>query len=503
MKNLISSFKTLIICGTLICFATGCDEFLTENDPSNFTQDTYFNQPEHAEGAVVAIYEDLRSVHTGGFNGGPWLMLEFATGLANTELGQANNSLIVRDLDNTSDNGYGNTYWVSHYRGIANANLAIAEIPEMEMEEAQKEELIGEAKFLRAYYYYNLVRIFGDIPLMIEPVDLSSEELHPEQASVSDVYELIVQDLTDAEDAGLPFTDESGRVSQAAVKSLLSSVYLTMAGHPLERGNEYYELARDKAAEVIDSDDFYLFEDYDDLHNESTENVGEHIFMVQFDADIHDSNGIQYLLIPYNKGISEYSAETGGIFAQREFVESYGDGDKRTEEKEFYYTEFSSSADRSETVDLGGYYIFKHLDEEAHESEARTGLNWPLIRYAEVLLTYAEAENEVSGGPTPEAYEAVNRIRERANIADLSGLSQNEFREAVWKERWHELSFENKTWFDMVRLRKAYNVEEDSFEDYIGHSFVYGPTLTERELLFPIPTDEIRNNENLTQNSGY
>lgn len=503
MNSLIKSIKTALVLGGVVLFASGCDGLLTETDPSNFTQETYFTQPEHAEGAVAAIYEDLRPVHGGGFGGGPWLMLEFATGLANTELGQANNSLIVRDLDNTSDNGYGNTYWVSHYRGIANANMAITEIPEMEIDEDQKDQLLGEAKFLRAYYYYNLVRIFGEIPRIEEPIDLASEQLYAEQSSVESIYELITQDLTDAENSGLPFTDESGRVSQATVKSLLSSVYLTMAGHPLEAGSEYFERARDKAEEVIDSQEFNLFDDYDDLHNEDTENIGEHIFMVQFNQEDHTSDGIQNLIIPYNKGISEYSAETGGIFAQREFVESYEDGDRRAEEKEFYFTEFSSSSDRSETVDLGGYYIYKHLDEEAHLSEARTGLNWPLIRFAEVLLIYAEAENEVAGSPTAEAYDAVNDIRERAELSDLAGLNQDEFREAVWKERWHELSYENKTWFDMARLRQAYNVEDDTFEDFVGHSFVYGPTLTERELLFPIPTSEIRNNEKLEQNPGY
>jgi hypothetical protein len=124
------------------------------------------------------------------------------------------------------------------------------------------------------------------------------------------------------------------------------------------------------------------------------------------------------------------------------------------------------------------------------------------MRYAEVLLIYSEAANEANG-PTPEAYEAVNQIRRRAELPELSGLSQQQFREAVWKEKWHELSYENKTWFDMARLRKAFNVTTGNFEDFVGHQFSYGPTLQERELLFPIPTAEIRNNEKLTQNPGY
>ncbi len=138
----------------------------------------------------------------------------------------------------------------------------------------------------------------------------------------------------------------------------------------------------------------------------------------------------------------------------------------------------------------------------ANLDTASSDLNWDLIRYAEVLSIYAEAQNEVSG-PTVDTYNAINDIRVRAELPELVGLSKDEFREAVWTEKWHELSYENVTWFDMVRLRKAYNVTTGNFDDFIGHEFVYGPTLTERELLFPIPTDELRNNENLVQNPGY
>ncbi len=493
----------LLLCGLIVLVFSGCDDFLSQTDPSSFTKDNYYTQPSHAEAAVSAIYDDLRAVRGGGFGGAPWLMTEFQTGIANTELGQATNTLDIRQLQNTAANDYGETYWESHYRGIANANEALANIPDIQMDEAQKNQLLGEARFLRAYYYFNLVRLFGDVPLILEPVGLNSDLLEPERTPTAEVYDAIVEDLTWAEqNSGLPFNSESGRVTLGAVKTLLSSVYLTMAGQPLNAGSEYYELARDKAAEVINSGEYYLFESYDDLHSDEMENVGEHIFMVQFDQDIVGHTGLQSVTLPYNQDISVLSAETGGIFVQQEFYDTYEEGDKRTEEKEFYFREFTSATDRSDTVDVGNWYIYKFFDTETHLSSAQSGRNWPLFRFAEVLLIYAEAENEVNG-PTDSAYEAVNRIRSRAEIPDLSGLSQTAFREAVWKEKWHELSYENKIWFDMVRLRKAYNLETGDFDDYVGHTFVYGPTLTERELLYPIPADEIRNNENLTQNPGY
>lgn len=286
-----------------------------------------------------------------------------------------------------------------------------------------------------------------------------------------------------------------------AIKSLLSSVYLTMAGYPLQKGNEYYGLAASKAKEVIDSNEFSLFGSYGDLHDPAMKNLGENIFMSQFAAYIQPSNW-QVSIIPYNRGISNYSAETGGIFAQEEFVKSYEEGDKRADEKEFYYSSYTLRDDRSQTLELGDYYIYKHFDVVAQTSTTSSDLNWPIFRFAEVLLIFAEASNEANG-PNEDAYDAVNLVRERAELSPLSGLSQSQLREAVWREKFYELSFENKTWFDMVRIRKGFNVTTREFEDYVGHQFVYGPTLKERELLFPIPTAEIRNNSNLVQNAGY
>ncbi|PSL25255.1 RagB/SusD family nutrient uptake outer membrane protein [Dyadobacter jiangsuensis] len=481
--------------------ATGCSDFLDESDPSNFTVENYFTKPEHARSSVNAIYANLRVPMGSGFGGGTWMMTEFATGLAATDLGQAVNSYFVKDLRNTSDNGYGQSYWQFYYKGIANANLSIAKIPGISMDAAEAKRLMGEAYFLRAFYYFNLVQMFGNIPLILDPVDLQSEQLKPSAATPEEVYNRVVEDLKAAEAAGLPMTDVSGKVSTGAVKSLLAKVYLTMAGYPLQKGAAYYDLAAKKAEEVIDSKQFKLFASYDDLHNPAKKNVEENIFMIQFKTQILPSNW-QVSIIPYNKNISAYSDETGGIYSTGDFVKSYEAGDLRAKEKQFFFTKFTNESDRTKEVDLGGYFIYKHFDNVAQTSSANSDLNWSVIRYADVLLMYAEASNEV-GGPSAKAYEAVNAIRTRAQLPALTGLTKDTFREAVWAERWHELCFENITWFDMARLRKAYNVTTKKFENYVGHKFSYGPTLTERELLFPIPTAEVRNNTNLDQNKGY
>jgi len=502
MQSIIKTTSQVTLIVTLILFGSGCADFLDEVDPTNITADSYFQTAEHAEVAVNSVYASLRSTLGGAYGGGPWLMVEFATGIADSDLGQADNSNIIRNLDNNPDNGYGLSHWNAKYAGIANANLALSKIPDIVMDEDEKARYLGELKFLRAHYYYQLVRMFGGVPLILEPIDLASPDLFPTQASVEDIYFQIVKDLEDAENAGLPFSDPSGRVSQGAVKTLLSSVYLTMAGYPLQLGATYYDLAANKAKEVIDSGVFQLFDSYDDLHDPAKKNIGENIFMVQYAAFTSPSNW-QPHVIPYNMNISAYSAQTGAIYANIDFINAHEEGDLRTEEKEFYYTTFTSKLDRSDTISIGGHFLWKHFDIEANLNTASSDLNWCIHRYAEVLLTYAEAKNETSAGADELAYQGLKDIRARAGLAPYDGLSKEEFREAVWREKWFELSYEGKTWFDMARIRKAFNVLTGEFDEFVGHQFSYGPTLTERELLFPIPTAEILNNTNLIQNPGY
>lgn len=498
----ISKFLIFII---TTAFLSSCSGFLEEADHSNFTAENYFTKAIHAESSVNSIYASLSTLYAGnvGYGGckSPWLMLEFATGFAGTETGEAFDNLFVRDLINNSDNGQGLQWWTDCYKGIANANLAIARIPDIKMDEAAKNKFLGQARFLRAFYYFNLVRIFGPVPLILLPVDLDSPDMHPVRSSEEDIYKAIVEDLTIAESSGLPSLDVSGRASLGSVKSLLASVYLTMAGFPLQKGTEYYQKAADKAGEVIQSNNYSLFASYDDLHIPANKNKGENIFQVQFTSLILPSYW-QSSITPYNKGIAVYNDQSGAIFAELPFVKSFENADKRVEEKQFFYTTYTLSSDRTVTINLGNHYIYKLFDVLAQTSTASSGLNWTLMRYPEVLLIYAEASNEISG-PSVSSYNAVNKIRKRAQLSDLSGLSKDQFRQAIWSEYWHELCYENKTWFNMARLRKAYNETSRSFENFVGHKFSYGPVLQERDLLFPIPTTEMDNNKSLIQNKGY
>ena len=151
-----------------------------------------------------------------------------------------------------------------------------------------------------------------------------------------------------------------------------------------------------------------------------------------------------------------------------------------------------------------GPHLWKFWLEEAVgvNGDAHPDLNWTLLRLPEVMLIYAEASNEVSG-PTQSAYDQVNLIRIRAELPLLSGLTKEEFREAIWRERYHELCYENKSYFDIQRTRKAYNLATGNFEDALSYQNESFTTFTEKYMLWAIPQTEIDANPNLTQNSGW
>jgi hypothetical protein len=307
-------------------------------------------------------------------------------------------------------------------------------------------------------------------------------------------------------------TDGSGLASQAAVKSLLSQVYLTMAGSPLNKGSEYYQKAAAKAKEVIDHananpSQIGLFSSYDDLHNPAKENTVEHLFMIQYAVGVANANYQSYFL-PNNTNITA-SGEVGTTVPTAAFLASYEPGDRRTQEKGFYFKDYFLGGGSGEPTTLNRFYIYKHFDTPANGApppglpgSGNSGLNYPLIRYAEVLLIYAEAQNESGGGPNADAYAALKAIRDRAGLVtpDLGTFNQATFREAVWRERWHELAYEGITWFDMVRLRKVYDAANNTFVDFAGAT-LNGAALQEKHLLLPLPAADFRNNPNLAPNN--
>lgn len=516
LKNINKNIK-LALLSVFLVGQSGCSDFLKEQAPSNLTPDNFYTIPDHAEAAIASVYADLRFMGGGaGIFSSNWQLLEALTGTSTTETAQNSDLNNLYGLVHDGNTAHVVNYWNGLYKVIAQANQVIEKVPPITpMPDAQKKKILGEAKFLRASAYFTAVRLWGDIPLITKPQTASSENFLPSKSSKDDVYKLILEDLTEAENAGLPWMDASGRVCLAAVKAQMARVYLTMAGFPLSKGASHYKLAADKALEVItyansNPSVINLFPTYSDVHKENQKNKIEHLFMIQYNTLV--AGNPMGNMFPNFKPIN-YNGPggTGSTVPTTSFYNSYEAGDLRTKDQEgYFYTTYFTNGNGA-AFNLNAPYIFKHFNQTANGTFGVAGtrndnLNVPQIRYAEVLLTYAEAQNEVSG-PNQQAYDAFKKIRDRAKLTtpSLSSYSATTFREAVWKERWHELCYEQITWFDMVRLKKVFNETTKGFDNFVGHiNQSSKQALQEKHLLLPFGKQEMLNNPNLKpQNPGY
>jgi hypothetical protein len=495
-----SRAQATALCTGLLLAATGCKDFLKEDNRSSLTQDNYFTNATQAQSAVDGLYNRLRIMNAdNGYGESIWVGVELMA-LHATTLGQSfnNNQIINQTIDPA--NPYFSSMWNNAYNGIGAANLVLARVPAISMDETQKKALLGQAYFIRAFLYYHLVRLYGDVPLITTPINGTSPDLYPTRTAQAEVYNLIIADLQAAEQAGLPAVDRSGRISQGAVKALLSSVYLTSAGYPLQiKAN--YQKAADKAAELIDANQYPLFSNYISLHNTADKNQGELILQAQYAFGIA-TNAISALVIPYFAGVSRYNDEFGAVIPTPGFYATHEAGDLRAQEQQFYFSKYPSIKDPNVIVDFKTQALYKYFHVESARGNGVGDENWTLLRMPEVMLIYAEAINEVSG-PNTKAYAQINAIRSRAKLPALSGLSQDAFRTAVWKERYHELAYENKAYFDIQRTRQTYDVANNRFVNVVGFKGEVGPAFQEKYLLWGIPSAEINNNKQLTQNPGW
>jgi hypothetical protein len=363
--------------------------------------------------------------------------------------------------------------------------------------------MLAEAHALRALYYFYLVRMYGAVPKMTEvPKDLN---VNLSRTPAKNIYDsIIIPDLLTAEASTLPWQDNTGLVSMGAVKSILADVYLTYAGNPVKGGDQYYAESAKRSKDVIDKGGFSLFQNYTDMVKPANKNRGEFILQTQYSASANVNNPMTALTVPNYSGISKYADEYGSVFPTDQFIASFNPADKRIQERQFFYTKYQSIK-TSDTVVFKHHYIYKWFDSTAVRSTAKSDLNYTIYRLADVYLMYAEASNRAESGPNGDAIHYVNLIRERANLGDLTGTpSQDDFEHEVWLQRYYELCFENKMWFDMIRTQKVHNDVTGNWDDFVGHKTVWNATFSANQLLFPVPQQDILVNPNLLPNNpGY
>lgn len=486
-------FFKIISIVLLISSSISCKKFLEETPKSFLTTSQFYKTPQQIQAAVNGCYVGLAQPWASTFLGlpiSPVLSLEYLTGYSDMTFPQGTDEAnFLAPGDPIPNNiGYLKIWWTSLYYPLENCNSVIANVSNTTVvDEATKNKYIGEARFLRAWYYFKRVQLFGPIPLKTTPTKGLDSLLLP-KAPLEDLYNQIVTDLTEAEKSGLPMTDKSGRVTLGAIKSLLSKVYLTMAGYPLKKGNDYYQKAYDKAKEVIASNAYSLFATYEDIRNPANENAGGHIFMLQGDPTLVP-NIMAYSAYPYLGANSPMTVIGGGMTPSIEFYNSYDNADQRR--TGYFITQSPDYQNPSVMVTFDQPYVSKYWD-AAGEKVQRYGANIPLIRYADILLVCAEAKASLDGGTTSDqdAINAYLQVHKRAfpTATKPASITFDE----VFKERCWELCYESQTWYDMLRTRKAFDVVNNKLVDLVGYKAPnHVRAFKESDLLLPIPLTEI------------
>jgi hypothetical protein len=392
----------------------------------------------------------------------------------------------------------GDDHWMWHYQSVANINGALKAIKvgRVEEDETTLKVLEAQGKFLRAFNYFTLVRMFGDIPLLTE--DSENPITNPVARSpIADVYALIVSDLTFASD-NLPvsFDGQPGRAGKYAAKGLLAKVYLTMAGFPLNDPSNYAKAAA-AAKDVMDNGPYSLLPDCADVFAESNKYSTEMMFCFNstyddITTDLQIWVGSDYL----DGGWADVKVDT--LFEQKYPEQPRKEAYLMTEWNGVHYTE-------SENERYPWFKKFFFYSSENDFNNYTPVPNWPVQRYPDVLLIYAEAANMANNGPTQEAVDALNMIIDRANgnhtgipeARATLGMSKQEFDDKVIQERSLEFCGEYPDrWFDIVRKRILNDPD-------VTYHPPYRSNYTIDDYLFAIPREDLKTNPLLEQNPGY
>lgn len=484
MKKLIN-WSRIGICLLLGLSITSCEDFLEENPQDRVAQSNYYRTEQDAIAAVNSIYAYLGSYSTGSTAGVYHSTFWVTAGLAsdnmlNNQLGALQNDQLATFTHN-AENSNMLEIWQMHYKSITLANIAIDRIPAIAMDATLRNRLVNEAKFIRGLLYFNLVRMFGEVPLLVS----EDAPLNPGVAEVDAIYAQIISDLTDAEALPPDGSIQEGRATQGAAKALLSKVYLTLGDYPN---------ASNKAWEVIESGSYDLWEDFADVFKLSSRGGKEAIFSIGFGdgggaISFWEVGQFNVRLLPAELSTARAAVSNtqGWQYATQDLYNAFTPNDERRAVT--FMTEFED--DNGNTVTLDKVYIQKYWDREAEPAGNDSKNDFPVIRYAEVLLIYAEAQAELGNFGDANLY--LNKVRNRANLADVNITNAVDFREAVLLERRKEFVAEGHRWFDLVRTGE---LEEKVMA---AKSVSVAPT----HYLFPIPQRERQVNANLPQNTGY
>lgn len=501
MNNIFKNVKRGIFAVAALALTASCSDFL-EKTPYDTVDANIAINDSVAIAMTNACYRTLQSSNM--YNQRLWT-LDIVAGNSNVGAGGGTDGLETIQAANfttMSDNGMALYMWRSPWVGIGQCNTTIQSMNNAEgIRPEVRNQCMGEALFLRAHYYYVLVRLYGGVPLRTEPYDPSTST-DIARNSKDEVYQQIIADCEQAitllPTKDMYDQDNVGRACKEAAMAMLADVYLTLA--PQNHG--YYDNVVNLCEQIEDLGYDLSNCKYEDNFGAKANNGPESLFEVQYSGNTEydfwgnnpQSSWLSTFMGPRN---SDFVAGSyGWNQPTQEFVNQYEDGDLRKDVTIFYEGCPSfDGKDYKASYSFTGYNVRKFLVTKAYSPEYNTNpANFVVYRYADVLLKRAEALNEL--GRTSEAYEYINIVRRRAGLPSVKGLSQAEMREKIIHERRMELAFEGHRWFDMIRLDGGqYAVD---FLHSIGKS-----NASISRLIFPIPQTEMDANTLMEQNPGY
>ena len=476
---------------TVSClFLMSCEDVLKEA-PKAVAVETFYNTAAEVETAVNAAYRELRA--TNGISGQLGAQVE-----AYTDYSYGRGSYqVLSDFQGLNSTNIPRTDegWRLFYLSIRNANLVIQNAPKgSRISQADIAKYVAEAKFLRAYNYFWLVRNWGGVPIRTEA---TLTEPNVKRSTADEVYNLIISDLKEAE-TNLPDKGaQVGRATKWAVKAALAEVYFTR--------NQYAE-ARDKADEIIKSGQFSLVPvavaaDFDKVFGPTVVTSPEEIFYLKMTRQ--NDQGMYLAMFAHHPGTRLHGA--GGFFAHYTDSQTnpvYKNWDNNDLRKSYNWVNWN--------IGLGANSMLcKKFSDALAPSGTAAGNDFPIYRYSDVLLMYAEAACRAGNAPTAAAMEALNQVHRRAygkpattpSTVDfkLADYTAETFNDLVLQERGYETQYEGKRWLDLKRLGTP------KLKQIIKAAT--GKDVADKHLLWPIPVGELNFNTALDpskdQNPGY
>ena len=612
------TLKNIIIAVLTTTFTTGCTSFLDIEPESTLTGKNFYKSPNDIRSAMFSTYSSLTD--NGLYSGSIYLFGDVRSDIAFPNQTNYYANTFRHEIENftmSSNNSGNQNYWANHYKGIIRANKVIIKGNELFADDTDVQKYIAEAKVLRALFYFNLVRAYGGVPLIMDvPEDYTSSKGHL-RASVTDVYVRIITDLTEAIQSGRLYrgTNNSekaptGRANKYVAEALLGKVFLSMPNEITEAAYPnvpawknitaepsitafypevftQYEAAKFYLDDVVTNGGYSLLPNYSYLFTPAYKHSSESLWEAEYASgqaeglgspfytsfspasysprNTQNPNG--YVPSPIsNQGNGacsptgyfmdmakkwdsmypdyQYKVRTFSGFICRDLRISNGaikldtdgvsylpinENKDYLQDISFPYDPYTGTTFRTTVKGFGAdnqWMTGKYMGPSEYKVNDSDD-NWYILRYADVLLLLAEAEAHINNGHLSQTIlnKTINMIRERAGIIPYleSGNQSEEWvldtpektYQAIFDERALELAFEGHRWFDLVRSGKAVEVMNQHFTNfYNAYTSNATPTVdkyymkeTKYEIdqyctLFPIPSQEIRANPNLTQNSG-